>query len=115
MALKGETNADGDSYDIYRDGLRIFTTINPRMQGYAEEAVAQQMPVLQKALNRQNNIRSGNVWKGHQNVLNAAMKASDRWRNLKEDGLSDDEIKKTFSIKVPMQIFAWNRAGRLIL
>ena len=112
-ALKGETNADGDSYDIYRDGLRIFTTINPRMQGYAEEAVAQQMPVLQKALNRQNNIRSGNVWKGHQNVLTAAMKASDRWRNLKEDGLSDDEIKKTFSIKVPMQIFAWNR-GRQI-
>lgn len=111
VALKGLTNPDGENYDIYRDGLRIYTTINLRMQEYAEEAVAQQMPVLQKALNRQNNIRSGNVWKGHQNVLDAAMKASDRWKNLKEDGLSDAEIKKTFSVKVPMRIFAWNNSN----
>jgi penicillin-binding protein 1A len=47
-ALKGETNADGDDYNIYKDGLKIYTTINPKMQEYAEEAVAQQMPVLQK-------------------------------------------------------------------
>jgi penicillin-binding protein 1A len=108
-ALKGETNADGDEYDIYRDGLRIYTTINPKMQEYAEEAVAQQMPVLQKALNRQNNIKSGSVWKGHQNVLDAAMKASERWRNSKEDGLSDDEVKKTFKVKIQMKVFAWNK------
>ena len=107
--LKDLKNADGENYDIYRDGLRIHTTINLRMQDYAEEAVAQQMPVLQKALNRQNNIRKGSVWTGHQNVLNAAMKASDRWRNLKEEGLSDAEIKKTFSEKTPMRIFAWNK------
>ena len=111
-ALKGETNNDGDKYDIYRDGLKIYTTINPRMQDYAEEAVAQQMPVLQKALNRQNNIKTGSVWKGHQNVLDAAMKASDRWRNLKEEGLTDEEIKKTFSVKTPMRIFAWNKESR---
>jgi penicillin-binding protein 1A len=108
-ALKGETNADGDEYDIYRDGLRIYTTINPKMQEYAEEAVAQQMPVLQKALNRQNNIKSGSVWKGHQHVLDDAMKASDRWRNSKEDGLTDEEIKNTFKVKTQMKVFAWNK------
>src|SRR5687767_6590428 len=108
-ALKGLTNSEGEKYDIYRDGLRIHTTINLKMQDYAEEAVAQQMPVLQKALNRQNNIKKGSVWKGHQNVLDAAMKASDRWRNLKEEGVSDAEIKKTFSVKTPMRIFAWNK------
>jgi penicillin-binding protein 1A len=108
-ALKDVTNADGDSYDIYRDGLRVYTTINPKMQAYAEEAVAQQMPVLQKALNRQNNIKTGSVWKGHQNVLDVAMKASDRWRNAKEDGLSDAEIKRTFNVKTPMRVFAWNK------
>lgn len=108
-ALKDLTNADGEKYDIYRDGLRIHTTINLKMQDYAEEAVAQQMPVLQKALNRQNNIKTGSVWKGHQNVLDAAMKASDRWKNLKEEGFSDAEIKKTFSEKTPMRIFAWNK------
>ena len=70
------------SYDIYQDGLKIYTTINPRMQEYAEEAVASQMPVLQKALNAQTKIKKGTVWKGHENVLEAAMKESDRWRNL---------------------------------
>ncbi|HEX2607963.1 MAG TPA: transglycosylase domain-containing protein, partial [Flavisolibacter sp.] len=107
-ALDGLTNADGDEYDVYKDGLKIYTTINPKMQEYAEEAVAQQMPVLQKALNAQRNIKNGTVWKDHMNVLESAMKNSDRWKNLKEDGLTDEEIKKTFSTKVPMKIFAWN-------
>lgn len=108
-ALKGLTNADGDEYNIYDDGLRIYTTINPRMQQYAEEAVAQQMPILQRTLNNQRNIKTGSVWKGHENVLEAAMKASDRWNNLKDDGLSDEEIKATFRQKVPMKVFAWNK------
>ncbi len=107
-ALKGLTKSDGDPYNIYDDGLKVYTTINPKMQQYAEEAVSQQMPVLQKALNNQRNIKTGSVWKGHQNVLDAAMKASDRWRNLKEDGLTDAEIKKTFSVKTRMKVFAWN-------
>jgi penicillin-binding protein 1A len=108
QALKGLTKSDGDPYNIYDDGLKVYTTINPKMQQYAEEAVAQQMPVLQKALNNQRNIKTGSVWKGRQNVLDAAMKASDRWRNLKEDGLTDAEIKKTFSVKTRMKVFAWN-------
>jgi penicillin-binding protein 1A len=106
--LKDLENSDGEAYDIYKDGLKIYTTINPKMQQYAEMAMAQQMPMLQKALNQQRNIKTGAVWKQHQNVLNEAMKNSDRWRNLKEEGLSDDEIKKTFNVKVPMRVFAWN-------
>lgn len=107
-ALKGVTKPDGDAYDIYKDGLKIYTTINPVMQQYAEEAIAQQMPALQKTLNRQSNIKKGTVWKGHENVLEAAMKNSERWKNGKEDGLSDAEIKKSFSKKVKMRVFAWN-------
>ena len=107
-ALKDVTKSDGESYDIYNDGLKIYTTINPKMQQYAEQAVAQQMPILQKALNAQRNIKTGSVWKEHANVLEAAMKNSDRWRNLKEDDLTDAEIKKTFYIKTPMRVFAWN-------
>ena len=107
-ALKDVTKPDGDSYDIYKDGLKIYTTINTKMQTYAEEAVAQQMPMLQKALNSQSNIKKGTVWKGHENVIEAAMKNSDRWRNLKEDGLSDAEIRKNFHQKTRMKIFAWN-------
>lgn len=108
QALKGLTGPDGEEYDIYDDGLKIYTTINPIMQGYAEEAVAQQMPQLQKSLNRQGNIRSGKVWEGHENVLEMAMKASDRWENMQEEGASEDEIRRSFRQKVPMRIFAYN-------
>lgn len=99
---------DGDNYDIYEDGLRVYTTINPRMQLYAEESVARNIPSLQKALSAQKGLRTDAVWKGHENILEATMKASDRWKNLKEEGLSDDEIKKTFKQKVQMRVFAWN-------
>jgi penicillin-binding protein 1A len=107
-ALKGVEKPNGDSYDIYEDGLKIYTTINPRMQEYAEEAVAIQLPVLQKALNQQSQVKSGKIWKEHPEVIERAMKESDRWRNLADDGLSDKEIKATFYQKVPMKIFAWN-------
>jgi len=98
----------GKPYDLYRDGLKIYTTINPRMQLYAEEAVAKHMSYMQKILNAQSNIKSGSVWKEHQNVLDAAMKQSDRWKNLQKEGLHDAEIRKTFYVKVPMKVFAWN-------
>jgi penicillin-binding protein 1A len=106
--LKDLENPDGDEYSVYRDGLKIYTTINPKMQDYAEEAVAQQMPILQKTLNRQGNIRNGSVWKGREDVLDAAMRNSDRWRAMKEEGLGDKDIKAAFKVKVPMKIFAWN-------
>lgn len=98
----------GEPYNLYEDGLKIYTTINPRMQIYAEEAVARHMPVLQKILSAQNSVKNGNVWKGHENKLEAAMKVSDRWKNLKEEGLSDQEIRKTFYKKTQMKVFAWN-------
>jgi penicillin-binding protein 1A len=107
--VKDLRDSDGEPYDIYDDGLKIYTTINPRMQEYAEQAVAQQMPVLQKVLNSQRSIKTGSVWKGHENVLEAAMKASDRWKNLKADGFTDAEAKKTFSRKTAMKVFAWNQ------
>ncbi|MGN6293500.1 MAG: penicillin-binding protein 1A [Chitinophagaceae bacterium] len=107
-ALKTIEKPDGGTYDIYKDGLKIYTTINPRMQEYAEEAVASHMPNLQKALMAQAKLKNGSIWKDHDNVLEAAMKASDRWKNMAEDGLSDKEIKATFYKKTPMKIFAWN-------
>ena len=105
---KTHTKPNGDNYDLYRDGLKIYTTVNPRMQLYAEEAVGKHMSYMQKVLNAQRNIKNGSVWKGHENVLEAAMKVSDRWKNLKRDGLEDEEIKKTFYKKTPMRVFAWN-------
>jgi penicillin-binding protein 1A len=100
--------ADGDNYDIYEDGLRVYTTINPRMQLYAEEAVARNIPNLQKVLSAQKSLKTDAVWKGHDNILEAAMKASERWKNMKEDGAKEEGIRKSFKVKVPMKVFAWN-------
>ena len=102
------TKQNGSNYDLYRDGLKIYTTINPRMQLYAEEAVGKHISYMQKILNSQTNIRKGTVWKGREDILQAAMKNSDRWKNLQKEGLDDAEIKKTFYKKVPMKVFAWN-------
>ncbi len=105
---KEHTKSNGDNYNLYRDGLKIYTTINPRMQIYAEEAVAKHMNYIQKLLNRQDNIKSGSVWKGYENILESQMKQSDRWHNLKKDGVEEEDIKKTFFRKIPMHVFAWN-------
>jgi len=106
--LKDIKKPDGESYDIYDDGLKIYTTINPRMQEYAEEAIAEWMPNMQKILNATGSVKNGTVWKNFENVIEAAMKQSDRWANMKEEGYTDEEIKKAFKKKVPMKVFAWN-------
>jgi penicillin-binding protein 1A len=100
----------GNPYDIYKDGLKIFTTINPQMQEYAEIAVYRHMQNLQKVFSSQKNIKDGSIWKTKDGkaILQAAMKQSERWKNGKEDEMTEDEIKKSFDEKVPMKVFAWN-------
>ncbi|WP_439505910.1 transglycosylase domain-containing protein [Sediminibacterium sp.] len=105
---KENTKNNGDQYDLYRDGLKIYTTINPRMQLYAEESVAKHMSYMQKLFNTQANIKTGSIWKGFESNLEQAIKQTDRWKNLKREGLSDEENMRTFYQKVPMRVFAWN-------
>lgn len=100
---------NGDPYDLYRDGLKIYTTINPRMQLYAEEAVARHMSYLQKEFNQQANIKSGTIWKEFSAQLELAVKQTDRWKNLKKEDMEDEAIRKTFNEPLPMRIFAWNK------
>jgi penicillin-binding protein 1A len=100
---------NGDAYDLYRDGLKIYTTINPRMQLYAEEAVAKHMAYLQKEFNQQSNIKSGSIWKEFSSQLELAIKQTDRWRNMKKEDTDEKLIRKAFNDPVPMRIFAWNK------
>lgn len=95
----------GNYYDQYRDGLKIYTTIDPKMQLYAEEAVIKHMANMQQTFNRQ---LSKNIWKGQEAILTRAMKDSERWRYMKENGSTDEAIKKTFNEPVKMKVFAWN-------
>ncbi|MGQ0739984.1 MAG: penicillin-binding protein 1A, partial [Bacteroidota bacterium] len=99
---------NGKSYNIYDDGLKIYTTINTQMQEYAEEGMAQHMTVLQKGIDTRFDFKNGSIWKKHEKILEKAAKESDRWKNGEEDGLSDKEIRASFDVKVPMKVFAWN-------
>lgn len=96
----------GRPYDLYRDGLKIYTTIDPKMQLYAEEAVIMHMSAMQKKFNAQ---LGKDVWKNHQDILMRAMKESERWRIMKEDEIDEAEIKRSFYNPVRMKVFAWNR------
>jgi len=99
--------ADGSNYNLYRDGLKIFTTINPRMQLYAEEAVAKHLKDLQKVFAAQRDIKTGSAWKKWQKYLDRYMKESERYRSMKEEGATEAEIKKAFNTPVKMTVFAW--------
>lgn len=105
---KHENPKTGEPYNLYRDGLKIYTTIDSRMQRYAEEAIVQHMPVIQKKLDWNMKAYGARMWKNHEAVIEAAFKYTDRWKSMKEDGVSEEDIKKTFYIPVKMKVFAWN-------
>ena len=100
--------ATGEPYNLFEDGLKIYTTINPRMQINAEEAVARELPLLQNALSVQPDILNGEVWKDHPNLLEVAMRNSDRWKNMEDAGIDEADIRKTFFQPAEMKVFAWN-------
>jgi len=101
---------DGDPYNLYTDGLKIFTTISPAMQLDAEKGVAAQLAYLQRIFSAEPYIKSGRCWKGHHYVLLAAMKNSDRYKAMKNAGISDADIQTFFTTrKLHMKVFAWGR------
>jgi penicillin-binding protein 1A len=103
----------GEEYDLYRDGLKIYTTIDSRMQTYAEQAVQQHMPDIQKKLDVLLRKNGANIWKGHENIIDAAMRTSERWNSMKDDSIDEVTILKSFSIPVKMKVFAWNEKRSL--
>lgn len=107
---------DGSRYNLYKDGLKIYTTLNSRMQIYAEQAVYEHLANdLQPAFFKH--------WKGNKHapfdfpsdiaeaeankLLTSSMKRSDRYIRLKLAGVSDDSVKRSFHAKIPMKIFTW--------
>ncbi len=98
----------GEPYNVYRDGLKIFTTLDTRMQKYAEEAVEQHMPNIQKKLNWIVKVSGNRFWKGHEKTIEDAMKFTQRWKDLDEAGVPEADRKKAFMLPVKMKVFAWN-------
>ena len=106
---------DGSKYDIYSDGLKIYTTIDSRMQAIAEEAVKNHMKNLQKAFFKENNIKNNKTFpfvklskEEIDKLMERAMKNSERWAQMKYLGHSEKEIRDSFYKKTPMQVFSWH-------
>lgn len=106
---------DGSTYNIYKDGLKIYTTLHSRMQQYAEEAVAEHLgKTLQPDFFRH--------WRGYTNapfgrdlsqdqintIFNNSMRRSDRYINMRREGLSEDSIQRSFRTPTQMRVFSWN-------
>ncbi|MDI9357588.1 MAG: transglycosylase domain-containing protein [Phycisphaerales bacterium] len=104
---KNHTKPDGSSYNLFKDGLKIYTTLNPYMQQYAEEAVEKHMAEMQTVFAEQPEIVNGAVWNGRDNFLQSYMYNSDRWRNMSDNGIPKADIKKSFFIKTKMRVFSW--------
>ena len=114
---KENYKSDGKNYNLYTDGLKIYTTIDSRLQRFAEEATVVHMSSLQKDFYKH--------WDGQPNapfpedfepeqielLLSQSMKRSDRYKRLKSYGVDKDKIKEIFNKKVPMSLFSWN--GRI--
>ena len=111
---KNTTRADGKPYNIYRDGLKIYTTIDSRMQQYAEDAVKEFMgkelqPMFYSHWKGQKNAPFSNLTADEiDHILETSMKRSDRYRSLKNAGVCMDSIKAAFNRPVPMTVFSWD-------
>ena len=96
---------DGEIYNIYTDGLKIYTTINADLQYYAEEAVRRHMTYLQSIFDRQWGSR--NPWGRQDDYIIQQLEKSDRYLQLRRQGRSREESIEALKVPVPMEIFTW--------
>lgn len=106
---------DGTPYNVYTDGLKVYTTINSRMQQYAEEAVYQHVAkYLQPAFNKENSRKPNAPYTTAltqaqiRQILNRTMLQSERYRNMKAAGASDEEIRRAFHTPTEMTVFTYH-------
>ncbi|TDU43592.1 penicillin-binding protein 1A [Gelidibacter sediminis] len=114
--IKNNPKTDGTGlYNLYDDGLKIYTTIDSRMQQYAEEATSEHMARLQKEFFKQNTPERNKTApfldlkpEEISTLLNRSMRQSERWRKMKANGKSDKEIIASFDKPAKMTVFSWN-------
>ena len=112
--IQDNPKADGEKYNLYLDGLTIYTTLDSRMQTYAENAVKEHMSNLQDAFFEQNTPKWNPTApfldlteKEVERLMDQAMRRSERWRKMKLAGKPEVDIKASFSQETAMKIFSW--------
>ncbi|PZD77425.1 penicillin-binding protein 1A [Mesonia sp. K7] len=114
---KENPKEDGEEYNIYRDGLKVYTTIDSKMQQYAEEAVEAHMKNLQAAFDKQNKKNKTAPFRKISQeeidrIINRAIKNSDRYRKMKAKGIDEEKILASFDKKTEMSVFTWENKER---
>ena len=110
--IKKNPKTNGDSYNIYRDGLKIYVTLDSRLQQNAEEAMAEHMSNLQRVFfKQQKNNKTAPFYdlekEQIESTMLSAMKRTDRWRRMKKSGATEKDIKASFYVETPMKLFSW--------
>lgn len=111
--IEDHPKPDGSSYSMYKDGLKIYTTLDSKMQTYAETAVEKHLKNLQKEFDRQNESNPTSPFRGIEaseieSILQKGMKNSDRYKRMKQRGIAEDSIQASFNRKLDMRVFSWN-------
>lgn len=96
---------DGEPYDMYRDGLRVYTTLDSRMQRHAESAAKEHLSSLQNTFNR--HLLNREPWKYEPSIIDDLIRQSERYRLAKKGGKTDSEIAAEFNDPVKMKVFSW--------
>lgn len=116
--LNKNLKPDGTKYSLDKDGLKIYTTLNSKMQRYAEEAVVEHLSKdLQRSFNNDMRRKPNKPFaldvpqETIDLLMQQARRWSDRYRNMKAAGASAEEIAKSFDTKTKMRVFAWNKHG----
>ncbi|MCR4918554.1 MAG: transglycosylase domain-containing protein [Prevotella sp.] len=109
------TKRDGTPYNLYTDGLKVYTTIDSRMQQYAEQACMEHVAgYLQPAFRKENQRKSTAPFSGNltaeqvRGILDRSMRQSDRWRTMTAAGYSKEEIQQAFNRRTDMQVFTYH-------
>jgi Membrane carboxypeptidase/penicillin-binding protein len=108
------TKPNGDKYNLFTDGLKIYTTIDSRMQTYAENAVKEHIETLQKTFFKEKKGRSYAPYSRHlktaeiDKILERSMRQSDRYLSMKKAGVSAQDIENAFKQSIEMQVFSYD-------
>jgi len=118
--IKANPKPDGSLHNLYRDGLKIYVTIDSRMQRYAEEAVSEHVSNLQRVFFKEQKYNPTAPFydlekEDIESIMSRAMRNTDRYRLLKKAGKSDKEIKVAFNTKRKMKVFSWKGTKDTIL
>jgi penicillin-binding protein 1A len=109
--LKNIKNEDGKPFNLYTDGLKIYTSLHSTMQRYAEESVQKQMQGLQKQFDQHwKNYKQEKPW-GDDKWIERQVEASQRWEYFKDAGLDDAQARAAFEQPTKMSVFSWKNGG----